>query len=317
MDPKPFLRGVAFPPTKRVPYPRAKPDPRLPADTWAQATIPVGVRLELVGDGVVIAYRTQTGDLGPRGDGAGRTFAAWRGDELVDEQKADVGEGTVKLSLGAGRERAIVYLPEGMKPEILGIEGDVEPAPPQPRWVLYGDSVAEGWIASAPAMAWPAIAARERGLDVINMGYAGAARGEIPSAEHVAELEADVITIAYGTNCWIRTAHSVGMVREGILAFLEIVRQKHGETPIVVTSPIARPDAELTANPLGATLEHVRDALEEGVRERISGGDVNLELVPGRHLVHESQLGDGIHPNDDGHRALAEAIGAAVTARLG
>src|SRR5438876_10036169 len=108
MDPKPFLRGVAFPPTNRIPYPRAKPDPRLPADTWAQAKIPVGVRLELVGEEVEIAYRTQTEDLGYRGDGAGRTFSAWRGGELLDEDKAELGEGSVKLSLGVARDRAIV-----------------------------------------------------------------------------------------------------------------------------------------------------------------------------------------------------------------
>jgi lysophospholipase L1-like esterase len=317
MDPRPFLRGVAFPAAGPVPYPRAKPDPRLPRDTWEQAKIPVGVRLELVGDEVEIAYRTQTDDLGYRGDGAGRTFEVWRGGERVDEEKAELGEDTMKLALGTGRDAAIVYLPEGMRPEILGLTGDVEPAPSQPRWVVYGDSVAEGWIASAPAMAWPAIAGRERALDVINMGYAGAARGEIPSAEQVAELDADAITIAYGTNCWIRTAHSVGMAREGMAAFLEIVREKHPETPIVVSSPIARPDAELTPNPLGATVEHIRDALEAAVRDWISAGDVNLELVPGRHLVHESQLGDGIHPNDEGHRALAEAIGTVVAARLG
>jgi lysophospholipase L1-like esterase len=317
MDPKPFLRGVAFPAAGSVPYPRARPDSRLPGDTWGQAKIPVGVRLELAGEEVEVAYRTQTDDLGYRGDGAGRTFHVWSGGEQVDEQKAEFGEGTVTLALGRGGDRAIVYLPEGMKPEVLDVDGQVEPAPSQPRWVVYGDSVAEGWIASSPAMAWPAIAGRDRGLDVINMGYAGAARGEIPSAEHVAELDADVITIAYGTNCWIRTAHSAGMAREGMTAFLQIIREKHPETPIVVTSPIARPDAESTPNPLGATLDHIRGALEDAVRERVSGGDVNLELVPGRHLVHESQLGDGIHPNDDGHYALAEAVGAVVAARLG
>src|SRR5947209_17382116 len=100
MDPKPFLRGVAFPPTNRIPYPRAKPDPRLPADTWAQAKIPVGVRLELVGDAVDIVYRTKTDDLGYRGDSAGRTFSVWREGELVDEEKADLGDGRVSLRLG-------------------------------------------------------------------------------------------------------------------------------------------------------------------------------------------------------------------------
>jgi lysophospholipase L1-like esterase len=34
--------------------------------------------------------------------------------------------------------------------------------------------------------------------------------------------------------------------------------------------------------------------------------------VPGRHLVQETQLADGIHPNDEGHRALASALGPVV-----
>jgi lysophospholipase L1-like esterase len=296
-----------------VPYPRAKQDPRLPADTWAQAKIPVGVRLELAGGSEVeIVYRTETDELGYRGDGAGRTFAAWRGGTLVDEEKADVGEGHVTLQLGAGSaDRVIVYLPEGMRPEIVEVNGDVEPAPGQPRWLVYGDSVVEGWIATGPALAWPAIAGREQGLDVVNMGYAGAARGEIPSAEHVAELDADVIAIAYGTNCWTRTPHSAAMVRAGFEAFLDVVRQGHPETPIVVVSPIVRPDAEATPNRLGATLQDIRAEIESAAEHR------SLSLVRGLDVMGEDLLGDGIHPNDDGHRELAAAVGPKVKRAVG
>src|SRR5260221_14212453 len=80
-QPEPFLRGCAFPAAPGVPYPRAKNDDRLPRDTWAMASIPVGVRLEFLGDAtqVEIAYETATDDLGYRGDGAGRAFTLWRG----------------------------------------------------------------------------------------------------------------------------------------------------------------------------------------------------------------------------------------------
>ena len=190
-QPEPFLRGCAFPAAPGVPYPRAKADDRLPRDTWAMASIPVGVRFELVGDAemVEIAYETATDDLGYRGDGAGRSFSLWRGDRLVSEAPAVLGMGTTRLELGQGDEPAVVYLPEGMRPtvtQLTAVGGTIEPAPPQPRWVAYGDSVAEGWVASAPALAWPAIVGRRHGLDVVNMGYAGAARGEVVSAEHVA-----------------------------------------------------------------------------------------------------------------------------------
>ena len=309
MDPGPFLRGNAFPGVRGVPYPRAKPDPRLPRDTWNQASIPVGVRLEMSGTEARIAYRTGTEDLGYRGDGAGRSFSVWRENRLLDEQRAVPGEGEVTLKLGetpSGHEdRAIVYLPEGMKPEILSVDGDIEPGTPDPRWVVYGDSVVEGWIASGPALAWPAVAGREERLDVVNMGYAGAARGEIPSAEHVASLlPAGVVTIAYGTNCWTRTPHSIDMVRAGLEAFLDIVLRVDAETPVLVVSPILRPDAETTRNELGATLQEIRSAIEE-----VAEAHERVGLIPGRELVSKAELGDGIHPNDRGHAALARAIG--------
>lgn len=315
MEAAPFIRGCAFAGTSSVPYPRADPaDTRIPRDTWQTAQLPVGVRLELTGeaDAVDIAYVTATEDLGYRGDGAGRTFSLWRAGTLVDEEKADYGEGRVRLALGGwpGDERAIVYLPEGMKPTIKslsGVGGRVEPAPAdQRRWIAYGDSVAEGWAASGPAYAWPAVAGRRHGLDVVNMGYAGAARGEVASAEQIAALDADVISITHGTNCWTRTPHSIDMMLAAVAAFIDTVRQGHPETPIVVVSPVIRPDAETTPNRFGATLGELRHAMEEEASHR------DVVLIPGRDLITADNLADGIHPDDEGHRILANVIGDAV-----
>jgi len=321
MDPDPFIRGRAWPGTPKVPYPRAKPSDafRLPVDTWAQAQIPVGVRLEFVGDApeVEIAYETKSDNAGIRGEGGGITFQLWRDGSLVDEEKAAHPGGVARLRTGTGGDRAIVYVPEGMRPTLKdfeGVGGEIQPAPLQPRWICYGDSVAEGWLASAPAFAWPAIAGRAHGLDAVNMGYAGAGRGEIVTAEHIAELAAAVISITHGTNCWTRVPFSVDLFRAQTSAFLDIVRQGHPETPILVSSPIVRPDAEEAPNRLGATLADLRAAMEEVVQGRMDGGDQRMRLVPGRHLVTEVQLADEIHPNDDGQQALATALGPPVRA---
>ena len=45
------------------------------------------------------------------------------------------------------------------------------------------------------------------------------------------------------------------------------------------------------------------------MRARIDAGDTALQLIEGLPLVAPEQLGDGIHPNDDGHIALARALG--------
>src|SRR4029453_14144581 len=136
--------------------------------------------------------------------------AGWRLPADTRRQAAPprgVGPGGVRLAAGAGPARGIVYLPEGMRPVVTAIRaigGEIAPAPPQRRWLCYGDSIAEGWCAAGPAGAWPARVGRDCVLDVINLGYAGGARGELASAEEIARLRADVISIAHGTNCWTR-----------------------------------------------------------------------------------------------------------------
>jgi lysophospholipase L1-like esterase len=315
---EPYLRGVAWPAGAGATYPRADPADvdRLPVDTWRAATLPVGVRLELVGDATSldVNYLTATDDLGYRGPGAGTTFSVWRDGKQVDEQRAALGEGYARLLLGSGEGRAIVHLPEGMHPTVTGIEGvggAIAPAPAQPRWLAYGDSIAEGWSASGPALAWPAIAGRDRALDVVNLGYAGAARGEVVTAEQLATLDADVISITHGTNCWTRIPHSIDMMRAGTEAFLRLVRAGHPGVPIVLASPVVRPDAEATPNALGATLAELREVMEE-VGRFVSQTDPLLTLVPGGDLLEPGLLPDGVHPGDHGHRLLARAFGEAV-----
>ena len=344
-DIEPYLAGCVFPAAPGVPYPRALPVDagRLPADTWATACIPVGVRLELVGDveAIEIEYETATSDLGYRGDGAGTTFTSWRGQSVIDDVPAVLGRGRVTLRVAAerlaaervtaddgsgglgsrdsdGSDRTVVTLPEGMRPSILAVRsvgGTVQPAPPQPRWLCYGDSIAEGWAASNPGRAWPAIAGRRYGLDVVNLGYAGAARGEMVSAEEIAGLPAAVISLSYGTNCWTRIQHSAEQVGAGLDAFVDLVRTGHPDTPIVVASPVIRPDAEDQQNGLGATLADLRSVIEARI-ERRAALDPRIHLVRGGTLLTADQLSDGVHPGDEGHRILAEAIGSAVRATL-
>jgi len=323
VQPEAFVRGAPYPSAGEVPYPRANPADlaRLPADIWHAATVPVGVRLELTGDAeaIDVAYHTASGNLGYRGDGAGITFSVWRGGRQVDEQEAELGDGLVRLSLGSTSpdKPAIIYLPEGMQPVIqslTAVKGAITPAPALPRWIAYGDSTTQGWIASGPARGWAAIAARKAGLDLVNLGYAAAGRGEIVSAEQIAALPADVLTIAYGANCWTRVPHSVGMVDEGVRGFLDVVRQGHPTAPIVVVSPVLRPDAEDEPNRLGATLADIRHVIETVTRERIVAGDPTLALVAGEGIISSEHLGDGIHPDDEGHKRIAAAVAKALTA---
>jgi len=319
---EPYLRGCAWPGADWAAYPRCDPGPagwRLPADTRAQAAVPVGVRLEFTGDAeyVEIAYCTATAELGLRGASAGTGFALYRGARFVSDALAVLGTGSVRLATGAGPARGIVYLPEGMRPVVTAIRaigGEIAPAPPQRRWLCYGDSIAEGWLAEGPAGAWPARVGRECELDVINLGYAGGARGEVASAEEIARLRADVISISHGTNCWSRTPHDAALFRAGLATFLAIVRQQHPALPIVAVSPVLRADAEATCNRLGTTLADLRAGFEAVVRERIRDGDARLSLVEGLPLLPAERFADGVHPDDGGHARLAAALDPLIRA---
>ncbi len=239
------LRGIGWEGDAQTPYPRADPSDsdRLPGDTWGTAQIPVGVRLEFVGDaqGLEIDYACSTADVGYRAEGAGTTFSAWRGDVEIAAATASVED--------------------------------------------------------------------DEGTAV----HAGAARGEIASAEQIAASRAEVIAIAIGTNCWTRIPHGRAYFREGLLALLSIVRQGHPQTPIVVASPVLRPDAEATVNRLGATLADLREEVEAVVTGLARGGAEDLHLVRGFPLLTADQLPDGIHPGDDGHAILPSAIGDVVS----
>ncbi|MCX5197938.1 GDSL-type esterase/lipase family protein [Streptomyces sp. NBC_00249] len=319
LDPEPFLRGVAWMHEGRP----VRADPadtmRLPWDTGERATLPIGVRLEFSTDSahaVEVRYRaTVPGPTDTLRDLA-HGFSLWnRHGPLTEVFTEPAAESVVRLELPRQRGPFTLHPPENQSPLILGLRGiggDLAPAPAGPRWVVHGDSITEGWWSTRPAHGWPAVAGRALGWDTVNLGYAGAARGELATAEQLATLPADRLTLAFGTNCWSRVPFSAPLLYETTRTFLDLVRQGHPRTPLLLLSPVLRPDAERTPNRLGATLGALRDAMERATRDRIAAGDGRLALLPGRDLLGPEHLADGLHPNDAGHRTLGLAVATAA-----
>lgn len=127
-------------------------------------------------------------------------------------------------------------------------------------------------------------------------------------AEHLARLPGDVITLAFGTNCWSRVPATADWMYATVQAFVGLVRQGHPDTPLLIVSPVLRPDAEHTRNALGATLTELRRAMERAGRDLAAEGDERLLVLPGRPLLGPEHLADGLHPNDRGHARIAAAV---------
>jgi lysophospholipase L1-like esterase len=298
--------------------PRLPLESGYPADTSVAAEVPAGVRLEFEGDLDGIELDVSMGDRhllsSPNGS---PEFSVWSGERHVGNYPVGkLGVCAINLRGLDSDGRLFVYVPENRDLSIHTVRVDgrlPRDISARPRLLAYGDSITQGWSASDPGLAWPSLVGRRLGLDVVNLGFAGAARGEKSVARHLAASAADIVTIAWGTNCWSSVPFDVARMRRTMTTFVESVRHGHPDVPIVVLSPILRPDAEAVASPVGATLGELRDAIEEMIRySRDVLRDSNLYLVGGRDVVSRHHLVDGIHPGDEGHREIADAMGAVI-----
>ncbi|MFF8603436.1 GDSL-type esterase/lipase family protein [Streptomyces sp. NPDC015232] len=320
LEPEPFLRGTAWRDGDRP----VRADPadlaRLPWDVARRAELPIGVRLEFTAApgtrAVLLRYRAALPEPGDPLRALRHGFALWRGARCLTEAFPEPAEeGTVRLRLPPGGGTFTLHLPEGQAPVVRALRavgGALAPAPRRPRWLVHGDSITEGWWATRPARSWPAVAGRRLGLDPVNLGYAGGARGELPLAEHLARLPGELITLAFGTNCWAAVPCSAPLLYETTRAFVTLVRRGHPDTPLLLLSPVLRPAAEHTGNALGATLGELRAAMEAAVRDLVAAGDSRLALLPGGPLLGPGDLADGLHPNDRGHARIAAAVADAL-----
>ncbi|MFH8729325.1 GDSL-type esterase/lipase family protein [Streptomyces termitum] len=320
LEPEPFLRGTAWRDGDRP----VRADPadlgRLPWDVAERAALPIGVRVEFRAApgtaAVELRYRAAVPGAGDALRELRHAFALWHGGRCLAEVFAEPAEeSVVRLRLPPAGGEFTVHLPEAQAPVVRAlraVDGSLSPAPRRPRWLVHGDSITEGWWSTRPAHSWPAAAGRTLGLDPVNLGYAGGARGELPLAEHLARLPGELITLAFGTNCWASVPCSAPLLYETTRAFVGLVRRGHPAVPLLLLSPVLRPAAEHTGNALGATLAELRGAMEEAVRDLVADGDGRLALLPGGGLLTAADLADGLHPNDRGHARIAAAVAGAL-----
>ncbi|MET0199512.1 MAG: SGNH/GDSL hydrolase family protein [Rhodococcus fascians] len=316
VDPARYLRGllgsVEHSDGQRLPSSAAS---KLPSDTVGAGRVPAGVHVAFTGDAaaidVVYEPRASTSVPSPAVDSG---FAVWVGSHPVGWIPVESNSTVAHISLPSRPVDEVVriYLPETPLIALTQLEaesGNIVALPPEPIWVVYGDSITQGWSVSTPGRAWPSLIAHELNLEVVNLGFAGSARGETPAAIAMSESGADLVTLAWGTNTWSSIPTDPEQLSHAVRIFLTIVRQGLPTTPIVVVSPIVRPDAEQRRNKLGATLRELRTAMEAAVADFVAtNNDDSIYSVDGLGLVTGDALVDGVHPGDEGHRAFADAL---------
>ncbi len=184
----------------------------------------------------------------------------------------------------------------------------------RPRWLTYGSSITQCRQAASPTRTWPAIVARQSGLNHTNLGFGGQCHLDSMLARMMRDLPADLISFCVGINIYGNGSLNPRSFRPAIIGFVQILREKHADTPIVVMSPIACPDREQTPNAVGFTLAMMRDEVEAAVQALQTAGDQHIHYIDGLQIFGPKSadlLPDELHPNTEGYALMARNIAAA------
>ena len=100
---------------------------------------------------------------------------------------------------------------------------------------------------------------------------------------------------------------------------MQIIREKHPETPLVVISPIFSAFRETTPNAVGFTLAAMREEVAEAVKLMADAGDRNIHYVDGLKLFGPDLahlLPDELHPDAEGYKIMGENFVEHVASRF-
>lgn len=195
----------------------------------------------------------------------------------------------------------LLFLPlyHGVKELKLGFsEGShVEGAPARPAGekpiVFYGTSITQGGCASRSGMSHCAILRRRMDREIVNLGFSGSGKMEPAMSGFIREIDASLFVL----DCLPNMTNE--NVEERIVPFVNALREKHPDTPILlVENCLSTPDS-----PQNKILRAQYDKL-------VAAGTKNLHYLRNDSLLATPEEGtvDGVHPTDLGFEHMATVM---------
>lgn len=177
------------------------------------------------------------------------------------------------------------------------------------KWITYGSSLTHCVRAHGSGRTWPAIVARKKQWNVTSLGYGGNCCLEPMVGMMIRDLPADFISLKLGINC-IGGALAPRTFPGAVMGLIQIIREKHPETPMAVISPMAYPPNETKPNVVGNTVQRMREDIEDVVSRLKDRGDKHLAYFSGLDLFNSDEIAeytqDQCHPNGDGIELMAD-----------
>jgi hypothetical protein len=177
----------------------------------------------------------------------------------------------------------------------------------RPKWITYGSSITHCGAAASPSFTWPGVVARARDLNLTCLGYGGQCHLDIQIGRMMRDLPADYISICAGINIYGSGSLNARTFGSSIIGFVQLLREKHPQTPLTLISPIYSFDRETNANATGWTLQDYRNAVAEAAQTLQDFGDNNISYVNGLDLFNEDLghlMPDQLHPDAEGYKKM-------------
>lgn len=171
--------------------------------------------------------------------------------------------------------------------------------------VYYGSSIAHGGCASRPGNAYTAMLGRRLGLPVINLGFSGSAKMEPELAKIFAELDPAVFVLDPIPNM------SEEMVKERAIPFIQILREHHPDTPILLVEDRINSNAWIKSNQFAG--HYAKQKWYKKAYDHFKAlGDKNIYYLPHDNLLGDQLDWDGTvdssHPNDLGMYRMTDEL---------
>lgn len=166
--------------------------------------------------------------------------------------------------------------------------------------LCYGSSITHGTDATRPGLTYPHMLSRALNINIYNLGFSGQCKGERRMAEYIADMDIAAFVMDYDHN-----APTYEHLERTHKPFFEIIRERHPTLPIIMlTRPSIYPDS--------AGDQRNREIIRRTYDEARERGDENVYFIDGgeymKNYGYDDCIVDGVHPNDMGFRAMADAI---------
>ncbi|MBE6655553.1 MAG: hypothetical protein E7609_01620 [Ruminococcaceae bacterium] len=217
---------------------------------------------------------------------------------LIDGEKENGELGTHEVTIHFPLYHAVRELHIGLKKGATFL-----PAPAYKsgkRAITYGSSITQGGCTSLPGLAYSNILAMRHGIDLVNFGFSGNAKGEDAICDHIAAQNPDIFIMDYDHN-----APTLEHLINTHDRFYRRFRATCPDTPIIM---LTAPDYDTCPAWFGPR----RAVIMKNYRNAVRDGDRNLYFIDGKTLLGKKGRDlctvDGTHPNDIGHMRMADSI---------